>query len=198
MAPPFLLFDYDFLNSLMKYPLLAPALLLHAACQSNTSIDVTASEADHLAKAQPEVASASPEHIELSMLTINSKPHMKLSTEVLTKQMGRPDSIAKGVVECGGELEPVNNANGDYWYYGKTSYEVGGTQAVLAGFDVTTGKFQGKLGRLELNQNTTLEDVRRFYPEAAKEADAPASGRPGRYCACPSIRMGHRRTQPWI
>jgi len=124
------------------------------------------------------------------MLTVNGQPHAPLSTQLLTSQLGRPDSIARGVVECGGELEPVNNANGDLWYYGKTAYEVGGPQAVLASFDVTTGKFQGKLGKLALNQNTTLEDVRRFFPVSAKQADVPASGQPGEVMQLPFYQNG--------
>ena len=96
------------------------------------------------------------------------------------RQLGRPDSIAKGTVECGSRLAtPMNSPDGDFWYYGKTVYEVSGTQAILCSFDVTSGKFQGKLGKLVLNQSTTLEDVRRFFPVAAREADKPAAGQPG-------------------
>jgi hypothetical protein len=126
------------------------------------------------------------------MITVNGKPHEQLSTKQLESQLGRPDSIAKGAVECGGELEPVNNANGDFWYYGKTRYEVAGRQAVLSSFDVTTGKFQGKLGKLVLNQNTTLEDVRRFFPVSAREADIPATGRPGEIMSIPFYYKGIR------
>jgi hypothetical protein len=153
---------------------LAPALLLLAACQStpsNPAAEVAAPAATQ--PAPPPAEPANPEHIEWSDLTINGKPREALSTQLLTSQLGRPDSIAKGAVECGGELEPVNNTNGDFWYYGKTHYEVAGSRAIITTFDVTTGKFQGKLGQLVLNQNTTLEDVRRFFPVSAKESYDP-------------------------
>jgi hypothetical protein len=52
-------------------------------------------------------------------------------------------------------------------------------------FDVTSGKFRGKLGKLVLDKNTTLEDVRRFFPESAKQADTPSPGRPGEEMSLP-------------
>lgn len=73
----------------------------------------------------------------------------------------------------------------DIWYYGKTIYEVYKNTAVLSSFDVTSGRFQGKLGKLLLNQNTTLEDVRRFYPISAKEAEVLAPGRSGEVMILP-------------
>lgn len=170
----------------MKHLLPLASVLLLAACQSNPTTPVA--EVATPAATQPAPAPAepvNPEHIEWDSLTVNGQPHKELSTKLLTSQLGRPDSIAKGAVECGGELDRINNANGDFWYYGKTMYEVAGPRAVLASFDVTMGKFQGKLGKLILNQNTTLEDVRRFFPVSAKEADTPASGRPGEVMGLP-------------
>lgn len=180
----------------MKPQFFVPVLLGFAACQSNSAADVdtagqTQSDQTIPNTTQPATAqSANPEYVEVDMLTINGKPREQLSTKLLTSQLGRPDSIAKGVVECGGALEPVNNTKGDFWYYGKTCYEVAGSQAVLASFDVTTGKFQGKLGKLLLNQNTTLEDIRRFFPLSAKQADEPASGRPGEEMHLPFFYEG--------
>jgi hypothetical protein len=110
-------------------------------------------------------------------VTVNGNPHQQLTTQALIKLLGRPDSIAKGAVECGSLLDiPTNSPNGDFWYYGKTMYDVNGNQAILHSFDVTKGKFQGKVGKLTLNQNTTLEDVRRLYPLSAKQADGPEVG----------------------
>ena len=128
------------------------------------------------------------EYAEWRALTINGKPHQELTTALLERQLGRPDSIAKGAVECGSMLESLNKmdgAKGDFWYYGHTLYEVSGTQAILSSFDVTTGKFQGKLGSLLLNQQTTLENVRRFFPVSAKKAEVPATGRPGEVMRLP-------------
>ncbi|WBO85440.1 hypothetical protein [Hymenobacter yonginensis] len=182
----------------MKPTFLLVGLLGLAACQSTPTIDVATVEPTQPTQTTPEPAQPAPaaaqpdnpEYIELSMLTINGKPHEQLSTKMLISQLGRPDSIARGAVECGGELEPVDNANGDFWYYGKTFYEVAGSQAVLASFNVTTGQFQGKLGKLLLNQHTTLEDVRRFYPISAKQAEEPASSRPGEAMYLPFFYKG--------
>ena len=150
-------------------------LLFLAACQSNPSTPT--------APAQPAPARARPvnsEHIEASMVTVIGLPDEELTTKQLMRQLGRPDSIAKGTVECGSRLAtPMNSPDGDFWYYGKTVYEVSGTQAILCSFDVTSGKFQGRVGKLVLNQKTTLEDVRRFFPVAAREADKPAAGQLG-------------------
>ena len=158
-----------------QLPLLAPVLLFLAACQSNPSTP-TAPAQPAPAQARP----ANPEHIEASMVTVIGLPDEELTTKQLTRQLGRPDSIAKGTVECGSRLAtPMNSPDGDFWYYGKTVYEVSGTQAILCSFDVTSGKFQGRVGKLVLNQKTTLEDVRRFFPVAAREADKPAAGQPG-------------------
>lgn len=187
----------------MRYLLtLAPVLLLLAACQdsppaydtagNNPATPPTAEIAAPPATppVPVPVPAANPEYIEWSALTVNGQPHTALSTKRLTSQLGRPDSIAKGAVECGGELDRVNNANGDFWYYGKTAYEVAGPQAVLASFDVRTGKFRGRLGKLALDQNTTLEDVRRFFPHSAKGADVPATGRPGEVMSLPFFSDG--------
>jgi hypothetical protein len=122
------------------------------------------------------------------MLTIIGLPDEQLTTRQLTLRLGRPDSIAKGAVECGSRLSdlPMDSPAGDIWYYGRTMYEVNGKQALLSRFDVTSGKFQGRIGKLVLNQNTTLEDVRRVFPVSAKEADQPAGpGRPGEIMSLP-------------
>ena len=158
---------------------LAPIFLCLAACQSNpaTALATPPKAAKPApAKEQP----ANPEHIEASMVTVVGLPEEEVTTKQLTRQLGRPDSIVKGAVECGSRLAtPMGSPNGDFWYYGKTLYEVSGTKAILCSFDVTSGKFQGKIGKLVLNQNTTLEDVRHFFPEAAKEADKPSASQPG-------------------
>lgn len=166
---------------------LSPLLLsLAVACQSSPSTPAAASAAAAPAKPavvqasiQPDSAvvvgadavSASAERIQDELVTVNGRPHRQLTTQALIKQLGHPDSIAKGAVECGSVLDiPIDSPEGDFWYYGKTMYDVNGDQAILYLFDVTTGKFHGNIGKLVLNQNTTLEDVRRFYPLATKEA----------------------------
>lgn len=170
---------------------LAPALLFLAACQSDPKAaptDAVAMEAakQEPAKAdppQPEPPKAEPanlERVQYGTLTVNGKPQEELTTKELIRQLGRPDSIAKGAVECGSELSSLsmNSPDPDVWYYGKTGYEVSGKRAIMCCFNVTSGKFQGKLGKLLLNQNTTLEDIRRVYPMSAKEADKPRAGQP--------------------
>ena len=155
--------------------LLAPLLHCMAACQSNPTTPAAASATPPAPTAPPKAQPATPEHIEASMLTLAGLPDREVTTQQLRRQLGRPDSIVKGAAECGSRLAtPMGSPAGDFWYYGKTLYEVSGTQAIVCSFDVTTGKFQGKLGQLVLNQNTTLEDVRRFFPEAAKAADKPS------------------------
>ena len=168
---------------------LAPLLLLPAACQSNSTPAAAPQAATPPASAR--AAPVKPVYIESDSLTVNGQPHRELSTRQLTSQLGRPDSIAKEVAECGSGLDlPLESPAGDFWYYGKTMYEVNDSHAVLASFEVTTGKYEGRLGRLVLNQHTTLEDVRRFFPQAAKEADVPATGRPGEVMSLPFIYKG--------
>ena len=128
---------------------------------------------------------ANPEHIDADSITVNGQPRVALTTNLLTSQLGLPDSIAEGAMKCGSELKAFKGANGDFWYHGKTMYEVSGPQAILTTFDVTKGKFQGKLGQLVLNQNTTLEDVRRCFPLSAKDAEKPTSGRPEKEITLP-------------
>lgn len=172
---------------------IVPILLSLAACQSNPSPPATAvATPPNVAKPAPaKEEPANPEHIEASMVTLVGLPDEELTTKQLMRQLGRPDSIAKGAVECGSRLStPMNSPDGDLWYYGKTMYEVSGLQAILCRFDVTTGKFQGKIGKLLLNQNTTLEDVRRFFPEAAKEADKPSTSQPGEVMYLPFFYKG--------
>ena len=177
----------------MKYvlPLISLGICL-AACQSNPTTPAAADVATPAATPlPPTAASANSEHIEWSELTVNGKTNTQLTTQLLKSQLGRPDSIAKGVAECGSGLDiPMDSPDGDFWYYGKTMYEVNGAQAILAHFNVTSGKFQGKLRQLMLNQNTTLEDVRRFFPQAAKEADVPATSRPGEEMRLPFFYKG--------
>ncbi|MBF9222410.1 hypothetical protein [Hymenobacter ruricola] len=169
-------------------------LLCLAACQSNPSTPAaTAATPPAAAKpTPPRPAPATPEHIEASMVTVSGLPDEEVTTQQLIRQLGRPDRIAKGAVECGSRLSsPIDRPDGDLWYYGKTVYEVSGTQAILSSFDVTSGKFRGKIGKLVLDKNTTLEDVRRFFPAAAKEADEPAGhGRPGEVMSLPFYDKG--------
>ena len=81
--------------------------------------------------------------------------------------------------------------DGDFWYFGKTMYEVNGAQAILCRFDVTTGRFKARLGKLVLDKNTTLEDLHRVYPESAQQADEPAGpGRTGEIMSLPFIYKG--------
>jgi hypothetical protein len=179
----------------MKHSLhLAPAMLLLASCQSSPDTPAAAVAPPPAAgqPAPPKAAPSNAEHIEAGMLAITGLPSEEISTAQLTRQLGRPDSIAKGAVECGGSLNlPTEAPDGDFWYYGKTMYEVNGTRAILLGFDVTSGKFKGKLGELVLDKNTTLEDVRRFYPESAKAADKPAGpGRMGEEMSLPYYDKG--------
>jgi hypothetical protein len=175
----------------MKHSLhLAPALLLClAACQTtpDTPAAAVAPPSEAAQPAPPKAAPANTEHIEADMLTITGLPTKEISTAQLTRQLGRPDSIAKGAVECGSRLDlPMAGPNGDFWYYGKTMYEVNGSRAILLGFDVTTGHFRASIGKLVLDKNTTLEDVRRVYPVSAKEADTPAGpGRTGEVMSLP-------------
>jgi len=129
------------------------------------------------------------------MLTVNGQLVKELTTSQLVRQLGRPDKIEKGAVECGAMLASLNKldgAKGDMWYYGNTRYEVNGNDAILSSFDVTTGKFQGKLGPLILNQTTTLQDVRRIFPESAKQADVPSTGRPGEEMSLPFYYKGEQ------
>ncbi len=165
---------------------LSPLLLsLAIACQSSPSTPAAASveqpatpvkeqatsHADSASAVGANAVAANSERIQDELFTVNGKPHRQLTTQALIKQLGRPDSIAKGAVECGSVLDiPINSPEGDFWYYSKTMYDVNGNQAILYLFDVTTGKFYGNIGKLVLNQNTTLEDVRRFYPLPVKEA----------------------------
>jgi hypothetical protein len=171
---------------------LSPLLVCLAACQSSpTAPTAPKPEQAHAEPAAP--AAGKPEYIEANMLTVNGQLVKEITTAQLKRQFGRPDSIAKGVVECGAMLDTLNGMNspaGDFWYYGNTRYEVSGTHAVLASFDVTTGKFQGKLGKLILNQNTTLEDVRRIFPKSAKQADVPSTGRLGEEMSLPFYYKG--------
>jgi hypothetical protein len=133
------------------------------------------------------------EHIEWGMLTVNGKPVKELTTSQLLRQFGRPDKIEKGAIECGAmlsSLTKIDSPEGDAWYYGKTMYEVNGKDAVLGSFEVTSGKFRGKLGPLLLNQHTTLEDVRRIFPESAKQADVPSTVRPEEEMSLPFFYKG--------
>ncbi len=169
----------------------ASLLVCLTACQSSPSIPAAVPAPPK--QGQANAALGNPEYIESDMLTVNGQLVKELTTTQLRRQLGRPDSIAKGAVECGAALEVLNRMDspaGDFWYYGNTMYEVSGTHAILASFDVTTGKFQGKLGQLLLNQNTTLEDVRRIFPKSAKQADVPSTGRPGEEMSLPFYYKG--------
>ena len=156
---------------------LVPALLFLAACQSNPT---TTRPAAVVPPEPTKADTANLEHIESGTVTVHGKQQEELTTKALIRQMGPPDSIAKGAVECGSELSglPVDSPDPDIWYYGKTGYEVSGNRAIMCTFNVASGKFRGMMGKLVLNQNTTLEDIRRIYPLSAKQADKPRAGQP--------------------
>lgn len=180
-----------------------PVFLALAACQSNP----TTSPATTSAAPAPDSASASTpppaaapqapanrEYADATTFHISGLPDAQLTTKELTRQLGRPDSIAKGAVECGSRLSnmPKNAPEGDFWYYGRTMYEVSGNQVILMKFDVASGRFKARLGKLVLDKNTTLDAVRRLYPEAAKQADEPAGpGRTGEMMSLPFMDKGN-------
>jgi hypothetical protein len=180
--------------------LLAPVLACLVSCQEAPTTAAAPAVEPTPAKQAPLSAdstkpAAKPEYVESAMLTVNGQSVKELTTSQLVHQLGRPGKIDKGAVECGARLEILNKIDspaGDIWYYGNTRYEVSGPHAILSSFDVTTGKFQGKLGQLILNQNTTLEDVRRIFPEAAKQADVPSTGRPGEEMSLPFYYKGEQ------
>ncbi|MCA8830921.1 hypothetical protein [Hymenobacter pini] len=163
--------------------LLSAWLMLLAACQSNpTPPAAQETAAPEPPKPQPapesNLAAPASEAIQDSSVTVNGQLHRELTTQALQRQLGRPDRIEKGAVECGSQLDlPADAPEGDWWFYGKTMYEVNGSHALLHSFDVTTGKFSGKLGKVTLNQSTTLEDLRRYYPLAVKQAEESTDGR---------------------
>jgi hypothetical protein len=181
--------------------LLAPMLACLVSCQDAPTTSAAPTAEPTLAKQAPpsadsaKPAAAKPEYIESDMLTVNGQLIKELTTSQLVRQLGRPDKIEKGAVECGAmlaSLNKVDSPDGDFWYYGNTMYEVNGNDAILSTFDVTTGKFQGKLGQLILNQKTTLEDVRRIFPVSAKQADVPSTGQPGEEMSLPFYYKGEQ------
>lgn len=159
----------------------ASALLFLAACQSNPTTPPEAAATPEVTKTEPpKVETVNPEYIESISVTFNGQSKLPDTPQQLRRLLGRPDSIAVAAVECGSQLDlPMDSPNPDFWYYGKTMYEVSGNQVGLVVMDVAAGKFQGKIGKLVLNQNTTLEDVRRYFPISAKQADKPFTNRLG-------------------
>ncbi|NVO32522.1 hypothetical protein [Hymenobacter lapidiphilus] len=118
--------------------------------------------------ARPVPAGIQTEQIRSGMLVVEGLPSEQLSVAQLVRQLGQPDSVARGVVECGSTLDGNPTLPGDMWYYDGTQYEVADKQAVLATMDVRSGRFHGKLGKLLLNQRTTLQDMARVFPKAAQ------------------------------
>ncbi|WP_143069731.1 hypothetical protein [Hymenobacter actinosclerus] len=108
------------------------------------------------------------EQITYKMLVFFGLPSEQITVSQLTRQLGQPDSVARGAVECGSQLSDDLPLPGDMWYYGGTQYEVAGNQAALGAMDVRNGRFSGKLGKLVLNQHTTLQDVARVFPNAVR------------------------------
>ncbi|OGX88542.1 hypothetical protein BEN48_09145 [Hymenobacter glacialis] len=152
------------------------------ACQNNsTTPALPGGSAQKAATSAP----ANTEFIELNTLTVNGNHKELLTVQQLESQLGRPDSISKTTFECGGELGTVNGPDSRLWFYGRTTYEVNENQATMSGFDVTSGKFQGKVGKLNLNKNTTLGDVRRFYPMSAKPDTVLYEGRSAEIMSVP-------------
>lgn len=181
---------------------LVPILVCLASCQSTPATPEAAraaaptpTETRQATTELSQPAKDKPEQIEWDMLTVNGKPVKELTASQLIRQFGRPDRIEKGAIECGAmlsSLTKMDSPEGDAWYYGKTMYEVNGKDAVLSSFEVTSGKFQGKLGQLLLNKNTTLEDVRRVFPVSAKQADVPNTSRPEEEMSLPFYYKGEQ------
>ena len=172
----------------MKYLFrFAPVLFCLAACQSNpTTPTVPGGATPKAATTVPaKAAPDNPEFIELSTVTVNGKPKERLTVQQLESQLGRPDSISKTAFECGGELGTINGPASRQWFYGRTTYEVNENQATMSSFDVTSGRFQGTAGKLNLNKNTTLADVRGFYPVSAKPANVQYEGRSAEIMSVP-------------
>ncbi len=148
---------------------LLAVLATQAACTTESAAQAIAEPSVSAAKSRSEL-------VDGPSFRLNGQPHQPTTTAELVRQLGQPDSIARGVVECGGELKTATSSAGDFWYYRDAQYEVSGQQAIISRFDVTTGRFRAQAGRLQINQHTTVYHVRRLFPVAVREAEA--SGRP--------------------
>lgn len=179
----------------MRKPLLVLALCWAAglaACQPDTTLSTEGAVAPTITRsfekpaptpvladtAAPHLAptpSVEAEQITYEMLVFQGLPSEQLTVAQLIRQLGRPDSVTRGGVECGSKLSDDLPLPGDMWYYDGTQYEVAGNQAVLAAMDVRNGRFSGKLGKLVLNQHTVLQEVARVFPKAALTVRPAAS-----------------------
>ncbi|RFP66690.1 hypothetical protein D0N36_03040 [Hymenobacter lapidiphilus] len=147
-------------------PLLALALLAGACSQSEPAQTAAAANTATV-PAMPTVAvaetSAAPETIDHRQIRINGLP-FETTTAELVKALGQPDTIDKNAVECGGHFE---DSKGDHYKYGTSLFEVNGKQAVMGVVNFSSGKLRVTIGEQVLDQNTTFEEIRQRYPQAA-------------------------------
>ena len=157
MIKPFILFSAGLLMGL-------------GGCQPESSTPAVAAPANLVVAAPRPAPDELPpaEQVTDDMLVFEGLPAGQLPVAQLTRQLGQPDSIARGAVECGSQLDVDLTVPGDFWYYSRSRYAVARNQAALEAMDVRSGRFHGKLGSLVLNQSTTLQDVARVFPNAAR------------------------------
>ncbi|SDY66175.1 hypothetical protein [Hymenobacter psychrophilus] len=150
-------------------PLLALALLAGACNQTTPAQTATAPASPATAPTVTAVAvaetSAAPETIDYRQIRINGLPFETTTAELL-KALGPPDRIKKDAVECGGHFE---FSKGDHYEYGPSLFEVNGKRAVMGTVDFSSGTFRVTIGGQVLDQNTTFEEIRQRYPQAASK-----------------------------
>ncbi len=109
------------------------------------------------------------EIININSILINNKVPYLTTVKVLEDNFGKPDSIVNETQACGGYFEAGYEP---IYFYGKTNFETNGETAVFRKIDFSEGQFKLTTTHLTLDNHTTLNDFRQFFPySTAKSYD---------------------------
>lgn len=120
----------------------------------------------------PTTVPPQPEAVVAVVLLRNQELPWVLRVAALNRKLGSPDQIETGTIECCGHFDTPHTDPSDasVYHYGASEFEVYDGQAVMRLIDFRDGQFQAKLDGMLVDSSTTLAQLQRQYPRAARQA----------------------------
>jgi hypothetical protein len=114
-------------------------------------------------KNQAENPDGNPEYLDFQKMLINNKFPMSTEIKNIENLMGKPDSIVKVDNECQGVSEVT-------YYYGLTHFVNEGNYLDMNSMNFAENQnLFIQYGSLRLDHNTTLEEIKKLFPESSKD-----------------------------
>ncbi|WP_141106506.1 hypothetical protein [Hymenobacter gelipurpurascens] len=142
--------------------------MLLGSCQETTPRDIATAAPDVSADSAMASAETTGEYLDWETASLNGKQPALGKTEALYKMLGQPDSVVKPNMNefCGSFYDkPLQ-----YAYFKQSVVEVYGDTAVIGSLNFRNNpQLELRTAAIRLNHNTTLDELTKRFPQAAKK-----------------------------